>query len=232
MSQESGVPTFREAQVGLWSRYNPEDLATPMAFAREPDLVWSWYMHRVHRLAEVNPNPGHIAVATMEEFIPHVVVITQNVDGLHERAGSTDILELHGRLGRYKCFAACQGDSTFVDLALIPHDDDHAPQCPNCGAAVRPDVVWYSEALPSGALHRAIAEASQCDVMLVIGTSGLVQPAASLPEIARQSKAFVIEINPVSGLLTSRVNLFLQGKSGALLPELVERIQTLVGGTS
>lgn len=231
MSQDSGVPTFREAQGGLWSEYSPTDLATPTAFAREPDLVWAWYMQRTHRLTEVEPNRGHIAVAHLERVVPRVVVITQNVDGLHERAGSSDIIELHGRLGRYKCFAACQGDPTPVDLAAVQYGDTHAPECPHCGGLVRPDVVWFGEPLPAHALQRAFDEVSRCDVLLVVGTSGVVQPAASLPGVARAAKALVIEVNSSPSLLTPRVDVFLQGKAGELLPKLVDRVQALVEGT-
>jgi NAD-dependent deacetylase len=224
ISKESGVPTFRDAQDGLWALYDVEELATPGAFQRNPDLVWSWYMHRTHLVQNAQPNPGHYALAELEALVPQVVVLTQNVDGLHARAGSTDIVELHGRLGRFKCFANCRGVPTLVDLG-IAHDDDHAPDCPYCGGKLRPDVVWFGEVLPSDALQRAHDLVRQCDVMIVVGTSGLVQPAASLPGIARQSGAQVIDVNPEPGLITRDAHLFLQGKSGEVLPALIEAVR-------
>lgn len=225
ISKESGVPTFRDAQDGLWSRYDPQELATPAAFRRNPDLVWSWYMYRTNLVGAAAPNPGHFALAELENFVPEIIILTQNVDGLHAQAGSTDIIELHGKLGRWKCFAACQGNPTLVDLAQIEYDAEHAPQCPYCSDRVRPDVVWFGEALSRSALDRAIEVAQQCNVMLVVGTSGVVEPAASLPQIARSAGATVIEVNPEPSMITSDANYFLQGKSGEILPALVEAVR-------
>jgi NAD-dependent deacetylase len=225
ISKESGVPTFRDAQDGLWAKYDPGELASPQAFERNPDLVWSWYMHRLHMAMNAQPNPGHDAVAELEQLVPQVVVLTQNVDGLHARAGSTDIVELHGRLGRFKCFANCQGAPTYVDIATVPHDDDHAPDCPHCDSKLRPDIVWFGEILPSDALQRAYDLSASCDVMIVVGTSGVVQPAASLPTLARRAGAVVIEVNPEPSLITRDANIFLQGKSGEMLPQLVAAIR-------
>src|SRR5688572_13225312 len=189
ISKESGVPTFRDAQDGLWAKYDPGELASPQAFERNPDLVWTWYMHRLHMARNAQPNPGHYAVVELERLVPQVVVLTQNVDGLHARAGSTDIVELHGRLGRFKCFANCQGVPTYVDIATIAYDDEHAPDCPHCESKLRPDIVWFGEILPSDALQRAYDLTASCDVMIVVGTSGVVQPAASLPGHARRAGA-------------------------------------------
>ncbi len=225
ISRESGVPTFREARDGLWARYDPQHLATPDAFRRSPDLVWSWYRYRAHLVAAAAPNPGHLALAALEHLVPQLVVLTQNVDGLHARAGSTDIVELHGRIDRYKCSGACRGEPTLIDLADVPFDDDHAPVCPACGARVRPDVVWFGEELPGAALERAFAVAAACDVMIVVGTSGVVQPAASLPGVARDAGATVIEVNPEPSLITRKAHIFLQGPSGALLPGLVSAVR-------
>lgn len=226
ISKESGVPTFRDAQDGLWARYDPEQLATPGAFRRDPDLVWSWYMYRTRLVEQVAPNPGHLAVADLEALVPQVVVLSQNVDGLHARAGSSDIVELHGRLGRYKCADQCRGEPTLIDLSSVEHDTVHAPACPHCGAKVRPDVVWFGEVLPAAALERAYQIAAACDVMLAVGTtSGVVQPAASLPSLARQSGATVIEVNPEPGLVTRTADLFLQGPSGIVLPALVAALR-------
>lgn len=225
ISKESGVPTFREAQDGLWARYDPEQLATPQAFRRNPDLVWSWYMYRHDLVSRAKPNPGHDALAALEDLVPVIVVLTQNVDGLHAEAGSTDVVELHGNIRRYRCFADCQGNSTLIDLNRITYDHEHAPPCPYCGDMVRPDVVWYGEILPSQALQRAFEVASGCDVMLVVGTSGIVHPAASLPHRARQMGAAVIEVNPVTSLITPIADLFLKGPSGQVLPQLVAALR-------
>jgi len=225
ISKESGVPTFRDAQDGLWSRYDPQELATPAAFRRNPDLVWSWYMYRANLVSSAAPNPGHFALAELETVIPKIVILTQNVDGLHEQARSNDIIELHGRLGRWKCFANCRGTPTVIDLAQIEYDAEHAPKCPYCTDRLRPDVVWFGEQLPTNALDRALEVAQQCDVMLVVGTSGVVEPAASLPQIARSAEAKVIEVNPEPSMITADANFFLQGKSGEILPALVEAVR-------
>jgi NAD-dependent deacetylase len=224
MSKESGLMTFREAQTGLWAKYDPQQLATPQAFRRDPDLVWSWYVTRVQRVSEVHPNAGHRAVAELEALVPKVIVLTQNVDGLHARAGSTDIVELHGRLGRFRCAANCQGDPTLIDLATIPHDAEHAPRCPHCGERVRPDVVWFGEALPADAIRRAFDVAESCDVMLVVGTSGVVQPAASLPSAAKRAGATVIEVNPEMSQITPTADVFLKGPAGEVLPQIVDAL--------
>jgi len=221
MSKESGVPTFREAQTGLWAQYDPTSLATPQAFQRDPDLVWSWYMWRYDMVIGVEPNAGHHAVAELEQVIPEVVVLTQNVDGMHQRAHSTDVVELHGNLTRFRCYDDCQQNRTIIDLEGFNYTKDHAPACPHCHAKVRPDVVWFSESLPSDALTRALEVARQCDVMLVIGTSGIVQPAASLPLEARRAGAVTIEVNPQPTMLTRQLDIFLQGAAGVVLPSLL-----------
>jgi len=227
ISAESGVPTFREAQIGLWERYDPSQLATPQAFQRNPDLVWEWYRWRHKLISSVEPNGGHRAVADLEDLFPVVVVLTQNIDGLHAIAGSSEIEELHGNIRRYKCSDACRGEPTLIDLTTIPYDDEHAPICPFCGAHVRPDVVWFGESLPRRALDRAFQLASQCDVMMVIGTSGIVQPAASLPVQASQNNALIIEVNPEETEISRLADFCLRGPSGEVLPELVQAIRRL-----
>jgi NAD-dependent deacetylase len=226
ISKESGIPTFREAQIGLWVRYNPEVLATPSAFRQNPDLVWSWYMYRRGLVLSSTPNPGHHAIVKLESLVDRVVVLTQNIDGFHAESGSTDIVELHGNIRRYKCFGNCQGNPTIVDLDTLPHDQDHAPLCPHCRRAkVRPDVVWFGENLNADNLQRAFDIASTCDVILVVGTTGIVQPAASLPHAAKQSGATVIEVNPSESLITRIADIFLQGPSGEVLPKLVSALR-------
>lgn len=229
ISKESGIPTFREAQTGLWARFDPEQLATPQAFRRDPDLVWSWYMYRRDLVSGAKPNPGHRAVAELETLVPEVVVLTQNVDGLHVEAGSTDVVELHGSIRRYRCFANCQGSPTVVGLKTVPHEAEHAARCPHCGDYLRPDVVWFGEMLPDGALERAFAVAERCNVMLVVGTSGVVQPAASLPLVALQAGAGIVEVNPTPSEITPLAHVVLHGPSGQVLPALLDALRARRG---
>ena len=225
VSKESGVPTFRDAQTGLWAQYDPQQLATPQAFQRNPKLVWDWYEFRRSTVRAAKPNPGHIALATLQERYPQTTLITQNVDDLHEQAGSRDVIHLHGRIAQNKCFDNCQGMPTLIDLATIDQrTDDVPPRCPYCGAYVRPDVVWFGEMLPSDQLQRAMEASTTCDLMVVVGTSGLVHPAASLPIYAYQSGAALIEINPDRTPLSDTAMLRLEGPSGEVLPQLIEAL--------
>ena len=215
VSQESGLRTFREAQTGLWAQHRPEDLATPEAFARDPKLVWDWYAERRERNRQVAPNPGHAALAAMAGRVADFTLITQNVDGLHQRAGSPEVIELHGNIQRVKCSAGC---------GVVPQWPDApqgVPACPACGALLRPDVVWFGEALPRAALERAVQAARECQVFFSIGTSGLVQPAASLAHAARNRNALLVEVNAEPTPLTPLADFALQGRSGEILPELV-----------
>ncbi len=226
VSQESGVPTFRDAQTGLWAHYDPMQLATAEAFVRNPQLVWEWYQWRSDLVARAQPNPAHKALAAMESLVARMVVITQNVDGLHVIAGSHEILELHGNIHRAKCFAACQGEPTIIDRATLPPEDTgHPPRCPRCGAWVRPDVVWFGEPLPEDALRQAFEVCQMASVMLVIGTSGEVHPAASLPGIARRAGALVIEINPEATPLSRMAQITLRGPAGAMMPRILAAMQ-------
>ncbi len=228
VSKESGIPTFRDALDGLWARYDPAELASPDAFARNPQLVWDWYAHRRETAEGCRPNPAHEALARLEDLLPQVVVITQNVDGFHQLAGSSDVIELHGNLHRYKCSRDCQGEHTPVPVSdYLQHTSAQGgsvPQCPNCGGLARPDIVWFGEMLPPAAIERAFAVAQGCDVMLVIGTSGMVQPAARLPQIARLQNAVVIDVNPEPNNLASVVDIFLQGRAGEIMPKIAAAI--------
>jgi len=226
VSKESGLPTFRDAQEGLWARYNPEELASVEGFRRNPALVWRWYEYRRNLCRTAEPNPGHRAIAELEELIPRVVVITQNVDNLHRRAGSRDIIELHGNIFRNKCLDANHP----VDLETLPDSEEIPPRCPTCGSPVRPDVVWFGEYLPEGAFERALAEARRCDVMLVVGTSGVVQPAAMLPFEAVGHGAKVIEVNPHPSGITHLAAIFLQAPSGEVLPRILEGVRRMRDG--
>ena len=215
ISAESGIPTFRDALTGLWARFRPEELATPEAFAANPKLVWDWYAWRREQLAEVHPNAGHRALVALERRAPRFALVTQNVDGLHARAGSRDVIELHGNLMEDRCSA--EGVRVARDDAL----PGTPPRCPRCGAPLRPGVVWFGEALPAAALARAHAEASRCDVFLSVGTSTVVEPAASLPFVALDAGAAVIEVNPLPTPLTPRATVVLAGAAGTVLPKLV-----------
>jgi len=202
----------------MWSKYNPEELATPQAFRRNPKLVWEWYVWRRELIAQANPNPGHLALAKLEQYVPQFTLITQNVDGLHQRAGSRNIIELHGNINRAKCFA--EGDI----MDSWPPTTDLPPRCPRCGGYLRPDVVWFGETLPPQALDAAFKAARQCDVFFSIGTSSLVQPAASLPLIALQNNIPTIEINPGQTPITTQVTYAMPGPAGEILPALVKAL--------
>ena len=205
ISAESGVPTLRDGMTGLWAQYNPQDLATPQAFARNPQLVWEWYSWRRDLVSKVQPNAGHRALAELERRVPRFTLLTQNVDGLHQRAGSQRVIEMHGNVTRVKCF----DEGTVVEQ--WEETGDVPPHCPNCGGLLRPDVVWFGEALPEQAFTEAAKAALTCDVLLSIGTSGVVEPAASLPQVALRRGARVVLINPEeTPLLTERVD-FLRG---------------------
>jgi len=165
ISAESGVPTFRDAQTGLWSNFRPEDLATPEAFQRNPKLVWEWYAWWRELVAKVLPNPGHHALVGLERRLPRFTLITQNVDSLHQRAGSRNVIELHGNISRTKCFAEDKIVNEWQESGDVP------PRCPSCGGRLRPDVVWFGEMLPPDAIERAFAVSRSCDLFLSIGTS-------------------------------------------------------------
>ncbi len=214
VSAESGVPTFRGAD-GLWRRYRAEELATPEAFARDPKLVWEWYDWRRQLLARCEPNPGHYAIAHLETCCREFLLITQNVDGLHQRAGSRSLVELHGNVWRVRC-QRCEAitENREVPLRSLP------PRC-ECGGLLRPDVAWFGESLPPEALHRAFAAAEACQVMLVVGTSAVVQPAASLPTVAREHGAYVVEVNPEPTPLSAMAHEIHRGLAGEILPALL-----------
>ncbi|HCK82222.1 MAG TPA: NAD-dependent deacylase [Candidatus Competibacter sp.] len=217
ISAESGVPTFREAQTGLWAQYNPEELATPDAFRRDPRLVWEWYAWRQGRVRQAEPNAGHRALVDMERRVAEFTLITQNVDGLHRRAGSQHLLELHGNLFRTKCFSEERPVESWPDSDEIP------PRCPHCGSLLRPDVVWFGESLPVETLRTAEHAAKSAEVFFSIGTSALVYPAADLPFAALAAGATVVEINPQPTPLSAQVSYSLNGAAGAVLPALVAR---------
>jgi NAD-dependent deacetylase len=215
MSVESGVPTFRDAQIGLWAKFDPMQLATEDAFRANPKMVWDWYAFRRDMIAKVEPNPGHRALAALAQRHPgRMTLITQNVDGLHQRAGSTDVLALHGNIFEDKWLdtpkACCNAQAV---VAGSP------PYCDRCGNMRRPNVVWFGEPLPFEALGAAQEAAQACDLMLVVGTSGVVYPAAGL---ARRTAGKVVIINPEPTELDDAADAVMRGKAAQLLPQLLE----------
>jgi NAD-dependent deacetylase len=215
ISAESGLPTFRDALTGLWSKFKPEELATVEAFKRNPKLVWDWYAMRRSQALSAEPNAGHIAIAQIEKRAPHFLLITQNVDGLHARAGSQKFVELHGNLQRAVCFENnCSSDK--FDLIN--------GRCLNCGCNLRPDVVWFGEMLPAEALAVANRATEECDVFFSIGTSSQVYPAAELWQIAAQCGAVVVEINKDATPLTAKADYSFLGRAGEILPLLIGQV--------
>jgi len=215
ISHESGVPTFRGAD-GLWRSHRAQDPATPDAFARDPKLVWEWYDWRRGLIAPLEPNPGHLALARWEPEVGDFSLITQNVDGLHAKAGSRALAELHGNLWWIRCTACSRmREDRRASLPELP------PVCDACGALERPHVVWFGESLDSAVLEGAAQAAARCDVMLVVGTSGVVQPAAGLASVAARSGAKVIEVNVERTPLSDIVDVTVLGKSGEVLPDLL-----------
>jgi NAD-dependent deacetylase len=225
ISAESGIPTFRAAQTGLWARFSPQDLATPEAFAADPERVWAWYRWRRTLIARGGVNPGHTALAELGRR-QALTIATQNVDGLHADAGSTDIVELHGNIWRERC-TACR----FEHIVPVAEADvaTPLPVCPECGYRLRPDVVWFGEALPGRALNAASRALESADCVLVIGTSNQVYPAAALVESAIASQAPVIEINPQPTGVSETVTLRLAESASVALPALVARLDSESG---
>lgn len=218
VSAESGVPTFR-GQDGLWKKYRAEDLATPEAFSRNPKLVWEWYNYRRSIVRQKSPNPGHYALAAMERHFPRFELITQNIDGFHRLAGNENVYEIHGNIMRNRC-VKCNRLSE--DAPFEMRDD--LPLC-SCGGLLRPDVVWFGEALPEKLIEFSYMAAQNCQVFFSIGTSAVVQPAASLPLIAKENGAFTIEINSERTPISSIVDEVVLGKSGEILPALCSQLR-------
>ncbi|MFQ5864581.1 MAG: NAD-dependent deacylase [bacterium] len=218
VSAESGVPTFR-GQDGLWKKYRAEDLATLEAFTRNPKLVWEWYNYRRSIVKQKSPNPGHYALAAMERHFSKFELITQNVDGFHRAAGNKNVYEIHGNIMRNRCVKCNRL------LEEPPFEiKNELPFC-FCGGLLRPDVVWFGEALSGRLLELSYAAAQNCDVFLSIGTSAVVQPAASLPLIAKENGGFAIEINSERTPISSIVDEVILGKSGEILPALCSQLK-------
>jgi NAD-dependent deacetylase len=218
ISAESGIPTFRDALTGLWERFRPEELATPEAFNRNPRLVWQWYEARRASVRLAEPNAGHRALAALARRVPRLTLVTQNVDGLHQRAGSQGVLEYHGNILRDRCMT----EQVVAERAPGPMDD--LPRCAACGGLLRPDVVWFGESIPHEPMRLADTAARDCDVFLSIGTSSLVYPAAGLAETALRRGATVIEINPQPTDLSDDATVVLRGPAGLLLPDVLKAL--------
>lgn len=216
ISVESGIPPFRDAQSGLWSRFSIEDLASESGFRRNPQRVWQWYRSRYEAIRQAEPNLGHVSLAQMEKTVPNCQVITQNVDDLHERSGSRSVWHLHGEISR----CHCQNCSRSWDGVNSVWEGVLPPIC-TCGGLFRPSVVWFGEMLDSELWQKSLRAASRCDVMLVVGTSGLVTPAADLPFGVQDRNSVIVEVNPHRTEISGQADLWLEGPASEILPLLV-----------
>ena len=216
ISAESGVETFRGSN-GLWSKLKPEELANFDAFMRNPELVWEWYNYRKEIIHHVKPNPAHFALARMQELVKDFTLVTQNIDNLHIRAGSTNVLELHGNVERSYCIG-CGKFVVNVEVSL----ENKVPHCQSCNGIIRPDIVWFGEMLPEGVFEAATEAVDRSELFLTIGTSAVVYPAANLPITARKHGAYVVEINLERTEISHTVHETLLGKAGEILPQLLK----------
>ncbi len=223
ISAESGIPVFR-GKDGIWNKLKPEELANFNAFLKNPEMVWEWYNHRKKIIHDSKPNSAHLTIAKLQNFFQNVIVITQNIDNLHRRAGSKIIYELHGNIERNYCVKCHTFYNQEIDLS------HGVPKC-ECGGLIRPDVVWFGEYLPEDQLNAAERAAENCDVFFIIGTSGVVYPAASLIYTAKENKAYLIEINIESTEISYLADESLIGKAGEILPEMLEKIKSKIGST-
>jgi NAD-dependent deacetylase len=217
ISAESGIPIFR-GKDGIWNKLKPEELANFNAFLRNPELVWEWYAQRKKIIKETKPNPAHLAIAELQNLLPDVKVITQNVDNLHRRAGSKIIYELHGNIERNYCIKCRAPYNIEIEIS------SGVPKC-KCGGLIRPDVVWFGEYLPEDHFSAAENAAAACDVFIIVGTSAVVYPAASIIYTAKNSGAYLIEINIESTEVSQLVNKSYFGKAGEVLPSIVEIVK-------
>jgi len=222
VSAESGIPTFRDAQTGLWAKHDPMQLASPEGFEADPRLVWDWYQWRRKLIAESSPNAGHFALAEMARYFDGFVLVTQNVDGFHQLAGAEGVLELHGNIQR----SICSKTRKLIEPDWLGrHADRRPPPSPHHEQGLaRPDVVWFGEALDAATLDAAFSAAGDCDLMIVAGTAGAVQPAASLPFVARESGARVLDVNPETTDISRIADWHLAGPGAAWLPTLAQAV--------
>jgi NAD-dependent deacetylase len=221
ISAESGIPTFRDPG-GIWEKFEPQELANVEAFLENPELVQGWYRHRRQVVEDAEPNEGHRALVRLEQHVDLVTTITQNVDDLHNRAGSSEVVELHGNITRNYCTDCEQDvDAARIDAAI---EDGQPATCPECEGLVRPDVVWFGEMLPPDAMDRASEATTTCDVFLSVGTSTVVYPAARLPMLAKEAGAYVVEVNPDRTPISGNVDEYLAGPAGEVLPAILSAL--------
>lgn len=226
VSAESGLATFRGGDHSLWSQYRPEELATPQAFSRNPERVWQWYGWRHQGVAGAEPNAAHHALVRLEDLFPSYLLVTQNVDGLHQQAGSRGVLELHGTIREACCTEARTGNcDRRMDMREALERSPETPLRCDCGGWMRPDVVWFGEPLPQGALERAAEEAGRADLFVAVGTSATVYPAAGLIEIAHRAGAVVVEVNPEPSALSRLADVWVQAPAARALPALLEEVR-------
>lgn len=216
ISADSGVPTFRDPQEGLWAKYPPQEMASPDAFRRDPNFVWRWYQWRRNRIQSVEPNAGHTALVELGRKLPDLRLVTQNVDGLHQRGGHEDVIEFHGNIHRNSCFESRHP-------MTVEGDPDAPPVCPECGSLARPDVVWFGESIPEQALNRSLEAAQRGGVFIAVGTSATVYPAAGLADLARENGALIAEINPEATDMA--VDIAIRASAAEALPELLAAVE-------
>ncbi|WP_157271450.1 SIR2 family NAD-dependent protein deacylase [Azohydromonas aeria] len=223
MSAESGIPTFRDAQTGYWSRFDPMQLASEAGFRADPRMVWDWYAERREGVRRAQPNAGHLALGAYAQRHPgRLTLVTQNVDDLHQRAGNGDTLRLHGDILLDRWLERCTHQPSLTDVSgAVP---GRPPKCPHCGNLVRPGVVWFGEMLPDGAMEAAQQAAFECDVMLVVGTSGAVWPAAGLAQVAHEAGAHVAIVNPQPSEIDDQAHLCLRGTAAGVLPRVLDGV--------
>ena len=226
ISAESGVPTFRDDRNGLWARFDPYELSSTQGWQRHPERVWAWYLWRHHLVSGVQPNDGHRAVAAWEDHA-HVTVITQNVDDLHERSGSSRVHHLHGSLFEFRCDACGVPYSDALPQMAEPALEAIPPRC-RCEGLIRPDIVWFGEPLPDAAWDASVAAVRTADLLIVVGTSGIVYPAAGLPDLALSRGIAVVEVNPESTPLSDRATVTLRESASTALPTLLQRLPALL----
>jgi len=226
ISAESGIPTFR-GEEGLWKELSPEELASFEAFYKNTAVVTEWYQRRRDILYHSKPNAGHYALRELQQLASKFDLITQNVDGLHQRAGSMDVIELHGNILENYCINCNQRFSQEEFDEIYRHNPNHIPHC-YCGGLIRPNVVWFGEALPEESIEKAYDSAITCDVFISVGTSAQVVPASNLPRIAKQNGAYLIEINTANTAISDIVDLRLEGPSGTILPMFIEDYKQLI----
>lgn len=229
ISKESGISTYREPQEGEWAKHDPMLLATNLGFMLNPKLVWKWNMNRYDKMLNSQPNPAHFAVTNLQTIKPSLNVVTQNIDDLHERANTQNIIHLHGSMLEFKCSGDCKGNPTLIDLKdfnYVYHEDDFPPKCPYCNSKfVRPNIVWFGEALPVPAVIASREIIAQTDVLLVVGLSGAITYGA--PNIVKENGGIIVEVNPLRSQITDLADIWIEAPAGKVLPEIIKAIRDI-----